>query len=152
MKKFDEFGNLFPYQLIELSVDEVKENFTWNEKRKVLFEELFSFFEEVKILEITDSYVWINGSFVTNKTDPNDIDIVLFIPFLEQEKHINVLKFLKNKYLNLDLYFVKIYPSNHKSHFLYEMDKLEWSFQFTQTRKNLRTGKSRSKGFIQINL
>lgn len=152
MIKFDEFGNLIPYQSIISTIEEIEELFTWNERRKIPFNDLHSFFIEIKNLEFTNAFIWINGSFTTNKSEPNDIDLVLFTPYLEQEKCINILKSLRIKYVNLDLYFVNIYPENHNKYFLFEMDKLEWNFQFTQTRKNHKTGKSSFKGFIQINL
>jgi hypothetical protein len=40
--------------------------------------------------------IWLDGSFCTNKTNPNDIDLVVFA----DENHLNALDPVKQKYLN----------------------------------------------------
>jgi len=77
---FDKFGNLTPYQAIEVDLDTLESYFVTafpkSTTRKRLFEnylryiyrfqdEVFPFFEQ-----------YINGSFVTKKENPKDIDIV----------------------------------------------------------------------------
>jgi hypothetical protein len=149
--QFDEFGNLIPYKIIEIDLGTFEQKFVWNEHRKMLFDEYVNLIVELKNLGINNFFQWINGSFVTQKEKPNDIDIVTFIDFrLHEQKH-QALQDLKRKFENLDTYYVKIYPQNHKLHKIYEIDRKEWIFQFSLSRKDTRTGKSKSKGFVQIN-
>lgn len=88
--------------------------------------------------------MWLNGSFISLNPNPKDIDIVVFIDFVEKEKKDKALSKLKNT-LGIDLYFVKTYPENHKQNTFMEMDKLEWTFLFVTDRQR------NDKGFIQIN-
>lgn len=103
--------------------------------------------------QITSNFtVWIDGSFVTKKVNPNDIDLVIFLEasvFQEKEVELKSLE-LKYKAEDMDLYFVKIYPENHKKYTLYKLDKADWNFLFTKTKRHARTRKSFSKGFLSI--
>jgi len=96
--------------------------------------------------------VWIDGSFVTQKINPNDIDLVIFLEatiFREKETELKSLE-RTYKLEDLDLYFVKIYPENHKKYTAYKLDKADWNFLFTKTKRHTRTRKSFSKGFLSI--
>ena len=87
---FDEHGNLFPYESIEIDLATLETYFVTafpkSRTRKRLFEnylryiyrfqdEVFPFFEQ-----------YINGSFVTKKENPKDIDIVTFLDYQVYEK------------------------------------------------------------------
>jgi hypothetical protein len=50
-----------------------------NQKRKELFALLKMFLAEVKA-QIGDCEIWIDGSFLTQKVNPNDIDVVIYLP------------------------------------------------------------------------
>ncbi len=69
--EFDNNGNL-PPGIYEVSLKDIERHFTWNDMRYNLFEGL-----RAAIYELTKANVkrvWIDGSFVTSKDDPNDID------------------------------------------------------------------------------
>ena len=76
-----------------------------------------------------DFYQWIDGSFVTNKKTPNDIDVVTIISHLDYE---NNKKLLEQKYAssgarlnyNVDAYIVVNYPESHKKAFFTKSDLL----------------------------
>ena len=74
----------------------------------------------------TGFYQWIDGSFVTRKSNPNDLDIVTFVDhavYLEKEKNIGAFKSLKfRKETKLDLYFANVYPANHARRKNFEFD------------------------------
>ncbi|MFN3848200.1 MAG: DUF6932 family protein [Spirosomataceae bacterium] len=150
MLEFDEFGFLKPYDVIKISKEELSNNFVWNQKRTSLYQEFLHFLGEISKLQLKDTYFWINGSFVTKKEDPNDIDIVVFIGAEQNEKFQKELRNLRNEFKLLDLYFVRIYPENHPLRYIYEMDKDEWIFQFSFTRKNIKTGRRYPKGFLEL--
>ena len=83
MTTFNEKGLLnpgfFEYKLNEIQtifVDEFKESQT----RKRNFNGFYSWLSELLNICIPNE-IWIDGSFVTNKTNPNDIDIVAFLEY-----------------------------------------------------------------------
>ncbi|MCU0471309.1 MAG: hypothetical protein MUF58_22260 [Arcicella sp.] len=149
--QFDENGFLQPYEIIQISVEDLEKIFVWNDDRKKLFDEYLDYIIFLKQFELGSFFQWIDGSFISTKIKPNDIDIVTFIEFKEHEQHYKEIAKLQHQFSSLDTYFVKVYPQNHPSAFLYELDKTEWNFQFSFSRKNPKTGKSFKKGFVQIN-
>ena len=68
---FDENGNLPPGQYV-VNTDEIFNRFTWNNKRKKLYEGLVAALKN--LAEAGVMRVWLNGSFVTAKDEPADID------------------------------------------------------------------------------
>ncbi len=120
-----EIGNyLMPYTIIDSNVQAVYNNFVApfenNSSRYELFEAFNRFIEAVE-KEITSTFVlWINGSFVTTKINPSDIDMVLFVPFAvyEAKKPLIQQKFSAfsiKEFTNfkIDAYIVPEYLENH---------------------------------------
>ncbi|MFK7908228.1 MAG: hypothetical protein AB8B69_24070 [Chitinophagales bacterium] len=149
-------GHLSPAKEISSNENELADYFvdriSNSNTRKQLFDSYLNLMLDFRQKISSDFTVWINGSFVTQKTHPNDIDLVIFLEaFIFQDKQVE-LNSLKQKYQeeNLDLYFVKAYPESHKRHFWYVSKQIEWRHLFTKTRKQKRTGKSFSKGFSTI--
>lgn len=77
---FDENGYL-PEGIYECTVDEAAERFGGfqnSDRRPQLWTKLTEFLGEVKAYDIAEA-VLVDGSFVTSKPDPNDIDVVLAV-------------------------------------------------------------------------
>lgn len=150
---FDNHGNLFPYEPIEVDLDTLEAYFVTafpkSQTRKRLFEnylryiyrfqdEVFPFFEQ-----------YINGSFVTKKENPKDIDIVTFLDFEVYEKRGDRFldKFwtfsLEDK--GIDAYLVKDYPKNHQMYQETAEAKIIWEDLYTRRNK-----RQPSKGFLKI--
>lgn len=119
-----------------------------------IFRNYQKFVSDFKV-EISPNFKhWIDGSFVTTKLNPRDIDFVSFIDhdiytkkrFLIDEKFR--LKFAKELY-NVDAYTLEIYPEGHKKQNISNLDLVYWLNWFTKTKKN-RHKKSFPKGFIEI--
>src|SRR5687767_12441999 len=68
---FDENGNL-PQGVYRLAIEEIALRFTWTVKRKSLFEGLRRAIESLAQAGVKQ--VWIDGSFVTAKDEPSDVD------------------------------------------------------------------------------
>ncbi|MCA9407028.1 MAG: hypothetical protein KC684_10845, partial [Candidatus Omnitrophica bacterium] len=101
--KFDIRGNLRPYERIEVTLDEFKENFVGpfekTSSRHEIFENYIRYVEEFK-KEITPKFKqWIDGSFVTNKVNPRDIDIVNIVDYEIAKENYDLLR---EKFLNKD--------------------------------------------------
>lgn len=68
---FDVNGNL-PPGVYEVSLGEVEKHFTWTDRRRKLFKGLQGAIEN--LIKANVKRVWTDGSFITSKEDPNDID------------------------------------------------------------------------------
>ncbi len=149
MLNFDENGYLIPFEEIETDINITKSTFTFNEHRTNIWQHFEAFILELQNMLQTPFSVWLNGSFTTQKPLPNDLDCVVFIDFEMYEileKELQKFKSLKYKKENfLDIYFVKIYPKDHKKKIFEDFDLTEWFFLFTKTRtKNIK------KGFLKL--
>ncbi len=157
--EFDDYGNLFPYKLIETDIETFERNFVLNFKnsdtRNKLFQSYLTYIDNFKNQISENFYQWIDGSFVTSKLNPNDIDIVTFLDAnIYQEKLAKLADFqgikLKTEQ-KLDCYFVKEYPIEHKNYeIITHYDSVEWFHLFSKSRVQ-RNGKRYSKGIVQIN-
>ena len=150
---FDEYGNLTPYKAVEVDLATFEAYFVTafpkSTTRKRLFEnylryiyrfqdEVFPFFEQ-----------YINGSFVTKKENPNDIDIVTFLDFEVYQKRDNRVL---NKFWSfsleaegIDAYIVKEYPDNHLFYPETKAFKKEWINRYSRDFPF-----DRKKGFLKI--
>ena len=98
---------------------------------------------------------WVNGSFVTKKFNPRDIDIVTFIPFevygkLKKEIEAKFTMKEAEKHYGVDAYTIRVYPADHKYYSATESDMAYWRQQFSKTKFN-RAKKHYPKGFIELN-
>ncbi len=76
--------------------------FTTSQRRQIIFNNLIDFIKSIshsyKIYEI-----WIDGSYVTQKINPNDVDIVIFFPLEDFIQVSKVWSSLRNA-INIDSY------------------------------------------------
>ena len=80
--KFNDEKGILPPGTHDCSLKEAEKAFVspfHNSKRKELWDSFLQFLEWVKQLGIFE-YVYINGSFVTDKPNPDDIDVILELP------------------------------------------------------------------------
>ena len=93
--EFDPQGNLFPHKVLEIDIENFEEifitNFENSESRKRLFQNYLSYVEKLKNEINNTFYQWIDGSFVTSKLNPNDIDLVTFLNFEVYENNLSKL-------------------------------------------------------------
>jgi len=103
-----------PDGIFECTIDEISErfgSFQRTDKRPNLFKGLLSYYNELKSANI-GKHLIVNGSFVTTKDEPNDIDVLLILkddvelsgdlpPF---KKNTMSRKYI-NKYYQLDFHF-----------------------------------------------
>ena len=110
--EFDSLGNLFPYKVIEINLEEFERlfitNFPNSESRNRLFQNYLSYIRKIKNEIDSTFYQWIDGSFVTSKLNPNDIDLVTFLNFEIYENNLPKLAdfqgYKLKKEQNLDCY------------------------------------------------
>ena len=97
---------------------------------------------------------WIDGSFISTKIDPRDIDLVNLIDFrlvdrYEKEMMAFIKRAGKENY-GIDGYIIKIYPSGHEKFARTKSDLIYWQNWFSISRRNRRKQRF-PKGFVEIN-
>jgi hypothetical protein len=150
--EFDEQGNLKPYKLREANLVSFEENFVAffpnSSTRARLFSEFLDYLTKLNETIGTGYTQWIDGSYITKKLNPRDIDFVTFVDFNTyqlNESCINQLRELRDLgKTGMDGYFVQVYPANHPKRFLYEANKIQWLYQFGRSRNDSL------KGIIEI--
>lgn len=157
--EFDEFGNLSPYEVINIDLQTFQNNFVGNMKnseyRQKLFDEYIKYTNDLVKIVSNSFYQWINGSYVTQKHRPKDIDLVSFIDYRFIKGNEEALKNfsypLSKEIYKVDAYIVKTYPDNNKNHIISKSDTLYWLHLFQKTKPN-KKGVKQYKGFIKIDL
>lgn len=121
--KFDKNGYLLPYKRITIAFEEFEKFFVapfGSESSRILIFENYKKFIRDFSNEVSPNFThWINGSFVTIKTNPKDIDFLTLIPHktYRPNRALIDLKFrLKGaaNIYNVDAYTVEVLPKSHK--------------------------------------
>jgi hypothetical protein len=115
-------NNIKKYTFLEI-YREFVEKYEKNNIRHKLFKNLKDFIGEMCNILIPD-YMWIGGSFVTDKELPNDIDVVFFFEVEQVEEKKDILKVLVENLSKIfkihghiawsDLHIEKLTPENKK--------------------------------------
>ncbi|NJC25687.1 hypothetical protein GGR27_001186 [Lewinella antarctica] len=128
------------------------EAFSNSNSRKILFDGYKKFCEDLKLV-VGSHQQWIDGSFVTSKKNPNDIDILCFVPTTKlrpnERSVLNLLESSKELY-GVDAYVIEVLDSNDSQHKIYEHNKVYWLNQFTKTKKMGHRKVQYDKGFLQL--
>ena len=155
---FDQRGYLQPYQLIELELADFQNHFVndfpKSETRQKIFGSFMDYIHDFQ-REIMPSFkMWINGSYVTQKLNPRDIDFVTFIPYDIYAIHEELIQAKYKtagaaKNFSVDAYTVEVFPENHRNFVFAQSDTAYWRSWFSATARN-RNNQSFQKGFIEI--
>jgi hypothetical protein len=145
MIEFDNKGNLKPASPIEIDLKTLEEIFVTNPYRQELYDFYIAYLKELKEIIGEPFEQWIDGSFVSKKLKPNDIDIVSFIPNPIYDAQSSHLFELKQKFKpQIDAYYICKFPENHLRFAETKGDYFYWLNQFAKDRQK------NSKGFIKI--
>lgn len=152
--QFDKLGYLTPYDAINTDLTTVErvfvDEFTDSITRRRLFDAYKQYNAQIQGNLPTGAAFtqWVDGSFVTRKRDPNDIDVVTYIDFRlyeEYEPFFNSLRQLRYlRQTDIDGYFVRVYPVDHPNHRLFDLDRADWSFRFNTPKPK------GNKGFLEL--
>lgn len=144
---FDENGNLTPYDIIESSWDDFLSTFVQgfddNQKRLLLLECYLKYLDELKTAFKVPFYQWVNGSFVTKKEHPGDIDMDTFLPYdLIVKKAIFVEKLRKSskQVYGIDGFFAPAANWNHRFYDSTLKEAERWKTLFGTSREGLPKG------------
>lgn len=137
-------------ELKRVFVDEIKNSITRGET----FKNYLRYSEELKkTLDGAILQQWINGSFVTAKTNPSDIDFVTFVDTDLIKKVGAQLDIFKPgacwELYHVDAYIIEVHPDSTQESNFTQADKVYWMSLFSTTRRG-RNGKKKLKGFLEI--
>lgn len=158
MLQFDNKGHLFPYKIHDLKLDEIRhifvDAFPESETRKRLFENYLDWVFDFQRDIFPYFTQWIDGSFVTQKLNPKDIDFVTFLDWKVyeiREKYKALDKFwsFSNEDKGLDAYIMAEFPEKHNRHKEFLSVWSGWSMRYGHTRKDEQQ-RAYPKGFIQV--
>lgn len=156
MLQFDEKGYLQPAEIVELDLFEFEYHFVQkfpnSTTRRRIFNAYIHYLKHFQQNITENFFQWLDGSFVHQKENPNDLDFVIFIDyrvFNPNEAFIrnNFTLFSIYEYYDdlLDAYAVKNYPEKHpKRHETLE-DISYWRDTFGSSINR------EPRGFVQIN-
>lgn len=130
--------------------------FKENSKRAELFRHYEKYLKEMSALMTNNFYQWIDGSYVSNKENPGDIDVLSVLHYQDYESNQKILNenfssFASRTKYKVDGYVMAEYPIKHKKHIFTKSDLAYWQSLFGSTKMN-RAKKQHPKGFIQINI
>lgn len=148
---FDEHGCLTPYDLIPSDLDTIEAIFVKlhpnSRTRSNVFAAFVSYLTELKSVLNTPLEIWVNGSFTTQKRDPNDVDFVIFVDKQVATAHqSSIFQFRQQRYAKksrTDGYFVETVPEDHPDYNLYQLDRQDWHRAFV-------FGRNGQKGYLQV--
>ena len=154
--QFDRNGFLTPPTVLETRLDLVEEafvnKFVWSKTRGQLFENYLQFVFDLQRDVFPYFEQWLDGSFVTQKLNPKDIDIVTFLDyrvFKSKEEALERYWSFNMEHKKLDTYFVIEYPPDHPLHHLTLHDQTHWKNIFGATRAD-ELGVRHPKGFLKL--
>jgi hypothetical protein len=162
MIAFNKQGNLEgdKIQKIELNDFETQfiTNFNKSTTRAIIFIEFKKLISEIKKVLNTEFYILIDGSFVSNKENPNDIDFIFVIPneHLEDQIILDQIKvkfyhFKKKKNRILDFYIIPSCTLKSSDEIKEKTIKIleYWVNLFSKTRMD-DFGVQHNKGIIKL--
>ena len=155
---FDIRGYLKPAGKNKISEEDFLENFIHpfeeGSSRKELYDGFVRYNSGLKSLLSDQKYFqWIDGSFISTKVNPRDIDLVNLIDYQLVDAHEAELKRFINesgkREYGIDGYIVKVYPIDHRYYVRTKLTLAYWSDWFSTSRKNRRKQRF-PKGFVEI--
>ncbi|MBI5917655.1 MAG: hypothetical protein HY842_19975 [Bacteroidetes bacterium] len=124
-----------------------------SEHRQAIFQNYLRFLDDLFDTLKGDFYQLLDGSFVTTKAKPGDIDLVTFLDLkLFRKNQRQVIWFLENsrQFHGLDVFFVPICRPIDPIYDKYLDALAYWTNLFGHTRED-ETGVRHPKGIIKIN-
>jgi len=158
MIKLNAKGFLTPSEPIPCSLSDLKAFFVdrfESDTRQGNFDNYIRYSTALKaLLGGIEIRQWINGSFVTKKTNPKDIDVVSFVSHLSIKSLGTKLNDFRPpeswNVFGIDGYIIENHPPKSKLRTFTQLDMVYWRNQFGFSKPN-RNGVKSAKGFLEIN-
>lgn len=152
MLQFDESGHIQPAHAHLMNLQQVEilfvDAFPTSVTRPRLFNNFLQYIDRFQDEVFPYFEQWIDGSFVTQKLNPKDIDMVTFLDYRIWEKRSDTILdsfwsfSLENE--GIDAYLVAVYPENHRHYPIYLSERALWRERFSSDRDSYK------KGFVEL--
>lgn len=153
---FGDNGFIKPYEVISCDIPTLEKYFVDafpnSKTRYQLYINYRKYTEDLKSRVSQELVQWINGSFISKKQNPNDIDLVTFIPYKlyeVRESYLENFWTFNREDEGLDSYLVKWYPEEHHLNHRTREQMSEWQKTYRFTKPNNDDVKF-PKGFLQL--
>ena len=148
---FNEQGLLVPDSAISTDLETIEKyfvaDFPTSKTRQKLFENLVQFNDQLQ-KEVFPWYEqWVNGSFVTMKENPKDLDVVTLLDYRVfdlKEKVLERFYSFNWEAEGIDAYFMRIVPEGESGFAVSEKRKALWLKRFGSTILDV------PKGFLTL--
>ena len=142
---FDRNGYVVPYTLVDVDWNTFVQTFGFASHRQTLLTAYKDFLAALAELLPVKHRHWVDGSFGSDKMEPGDIDVIVFVPHTHFTNTLSQLKQLKKDSAELiDCYFVETFPPDHAKFEISRADELDW-FHFLRTDR-----RKRPKGILEL--
>lgn len=143
---FDERGYLLPYECIPVNRQTVSHYFGRQTlRREQLWQQVESFLRVIRQQQIDVLAVWINGSFVSQANEPNDVDVIIYLSKEFSERNQVRLSKLSDAFINLDVKWVPLFNrQDDLSKAIDTLEEMKWFLLFSSSRSG------HQKGFLSI--
>ena len=122
--------------------------------RVELFARFENYLNEMALILKHSFQVWVNGSFISKKPNPADIDFVVFLDYHDYEANEKLIdERFSSKHaravFGVDAYVVAVFPEVHRKFVFTKSDRAYWLHLFSTTKAS-RSNPKFSKGFVQL--
>ncbi len=119
-------------------------------RRQAIFEEWKAYNERLLLaLKVPKLVQWLDGSFITSKQNPNDLDLVTFVPISHYTSGVDwLIDYYSTVSLHdkgLDAFMCPVYPTNHDDYSTYLGYRDYWQHLFGHSKNN-----TDEKGFLEV--
>lgn len=144
---FDEKGYIKPYTVIPTTFEIFETYFVFNEHREGIFQEYLKLLTRFKEASDDHFYQWIDGSFVSKKPRPNDLDLANFVDWQFYRKFESKIRAWEYEFRekNIDSYTIPVYPNTDFKQYITIYSKNEKLELYGSDRLG------NPKGIIQLN-
>ncbi len=104
---FDEYGYLMPYEVLQTTHKTIIDTFLANSHRRLIWMQYVEFEEVMAARQVPVLTVWLDGSFVSRKELPNDLDVVWFIDAAYLSRNYQALDQVRNQFPLLHILFAE---------------------------------------------
>ena len=150
--QFDNLGNLESgFHILDMEDLEhyFVDAFPKSKSRKRLFDNLIRYIYRFSDEVFPFFKMWIDGSFITNKTNPKDVDFAVFIDHkvyeLRGDNLMDSFWSFSLEAQNLDAFIITEYPNKHSNYADFQQVKQYYYDLFSEDRLGF------PKGIVQIN-
>jgi len=154
---FDDNGFLVPHQPLPVDLRTMERVFVEalpsSQTRQRLFVHFLRYLEGFKSRVGRRFTVWVNGSYVTQRLNPKDLDFVVFLDYRvyeEQEPFLDKFWSFSLEAEGLDAYLVKAFPAGHPLHQQTLSDRALWLSLYQKTKWR-EDNAFYEKGFLELN-